>query len=230
MEFVLKTTSERSMRMIFVAGIGASLLLSVVLSAQETGSKSEASTAVSDLSNRAVGEKKNAKAEVTQADRDASLEFASEHHPELARLLEQLEKSRPQEFARAVRELSQQIQVLERSREKNPARYQAQLQVWKQDSQIRVLMARWSYNHDPKLEKQIRDLLKQRQEVRSSQLKAEKVRLAEQQRRIDEQLATMMQPVEERVDQEWELLSKKARSRKPVSRKNSELPSSAAKK
>lgn len=230
MAFVLKPTSKRSQRMIFVAGIGASLLLNVALSAQETVSKSQTSTAVSDSSNHAAGEKKIAKAERTQDDRNAALEFATEHHPELARLLEQLEKSRPQEFARAVRELSQQIQVLERSREKNPARYEAQLQVWKQDSQIRVLMARWSYNHDPKLEKQIRDLLKQRQEVRSQQLKAEKVRLAEQQRRIDEQLAAMMQSVEERVDQEWEQLSKKARSRKPASKKNSELPAAAADK
>ena len=71
--------------------------------------------------------KKTARPEVSAEDRSRAISFASEHHPELARLLEQLEKPRPGEFARAIRELNGQIQRLEKLREKTPAKYEEQL-------------------------------------------------------------------------------------------------------
>ena len=154
------------------------------------------------------------KSDLTEEGRKAAMAFVSENHAELARLLEQLEKSRPNEFARATKELSQQIQQLERIREKSPVRYEAQLESWKQDSQIRVLMARWSRSNDPELEKQIRGLLRKRQQVRVTQLQADKERLLEQQRKIDLQLEILGRPVDAQVDKEWDQLAKKTGSRK----------------
>ena len=86
---------------------------------------------------------KKLRTELSESDLAATIAFASEHHPELARLLEHLRKSRSNEFQRAARELNQQIVVLEKIKEKNPARYAHQLQLWKEDSQIRVLVAKW---------------------------------------------------------------------------------------
>ncbi len=153
---------------------------------------------------------KKSRNENAEVDRKAAMAFATQHHPELARLLEQLEKSRPHEFARAVKDLNQQLQQLERTREKNPVRYETQLESWKVESQIRVLIARWSLNRDAELETQIRDLLKQRREAKMAQLKADKERLLEQQRKIDEQLAELSDPMDSQVDKEWEQLAKKA--------------------
>lgn len=153
---------------------------------------------------------KKSRNENSEVDRKAAMAFATQHHPELARLLEQLEKSRPHEFARAVKDLNQQLQQLERTREKNPVRYETQLESWKVESQIRVLIARWSLNRDAELEIQIRDLLKQRREAKMAQLKADKERLLEQQRKIDEQLAELSDPMDSQVDKEWEQLAKKA--------------------
>jgi hypothetical protein len=173
-------------------------------------------------------EKKSSKTEVSDKDRAAAMRFASENHPELARLLEQLEKSRSGEFSRAVRELTQQIQALERFRERSPARYETQLEAWKRGSQIRVLMARWSRSQDPELEKQVRELLTARREARVVQLRSEQVRIAEQLRKIEEQLAAVSQPVEPAIEKEWEQLSKKSSTRKSGNRKLADPSGSAA--
>lgn len=168
---------------------------------------------------------KKVRPHVSEDDQTSAMKFAGEHHPELARLLEQLKKSRPSEFARAVKELTQQIQQLERLREKNPSRYAAQLESWKQESQIRILMARWSRSKDMELEKQVRELLKKRREARLEQLQAERERLAEQQRRVDEQLMEAGDSLDAQVNREWEQLSRKAGAGKENGRKNAESPS-----
>jgi len=173
---------------------------------------------------------KKSRSEKSEADRKAAMEFATQHHPELARLLEQLEKSRPNEFARAIRDLNQQLQQLERTREKNPTRYDAQLESWKIESQIRVLTARWSLSRDAELETQIRGLLKQRRETKMAQLKADKERLLEQQRKIDEQLTALSDPMDAQVDKEWEQLAKKAGLPKNSGKKASEPAAAADKK
>jgi DNA repair exonuclease SbcCD ATPase subunit len=170
-------------------------------------------------------EKKSAKAEVSADERAAAMKFAADNHPELARLLEQLDKSRPGEFARAVKEIHQQFQRLERIREKSPGRYSEQLEAWKQNSQIRVLVARWSRSRDSELEKQIRQLLLQRRETRLAQLKAEQQRLQEQLTRVDEQLKSMSTPMSVQVDLEWDQLSgKSAAGKKNNAAKPSEPP------
>ena len=173
---------------------------------------------------------KKSRTEKSAADRKAAMEFATQHHPELARLLEQLEKSRPHEFARATKDLNQQLQQLERTREKNPGRYDAQLESWKVESQIRVLTARWSLSRDAELETQIRGLLTQRREAKIAQLKADKERLLEQQRKIEEQLTSLSDPMDSQVDKEWEQLAKKSGSPKNGGKKASGTPAAADEK
>ena len=153
-----------------------------------------------------------ARAELSAEDRAAALRFVAEHHPELARLLMQLKKSRSVEFERAVRELVQQTQAIQRLQEKNPARYETQLKAWKLDSQIRVLMARWARTADAGLEQEIRGLIAERQRMKSSQLSADRQKLEEQLKRLDEQLATFSEAEDVRVAAEWEQLSRRAQA------------------
>jgi len=147
---------------------------------------------------------------VTEQDRTEAQKFVAEHHPELASLLSQLQKSRPAEFERALRELVPQTQAIQRSKERSPARYESQLAAWKVDSQIRVLMARWSRKQDPETETKVRELIAHRQQLRREQTQAEKQRLTEQLQKLDEQLQSFRQPETERVQAEWEQLSRRA--------------------
>ncbi|MEJ7591099.1 MAG: hypothetical protein WKF77_06085 [Planctomycetaceae bacterium] len=162
---------------------------------------------------------KKPRADVSESDLTLTMAFASEHHPELARLLEKLRKSRPNEFQRAVRELNQQIQQLEKLREKNPTRYSHQLALWKNDSQIRVMVAKWSRTQDDALEQEIRALMQQRRDMKLAQLKADQQRLSEQMQKLEKQMATLS---DSQLEREWEQLAKKTNaSRKAGSKNNS---------
>ena len=165
---------------------------------------------------------KKLRTELSESDLAVTMAFASEHHPELARLLEHLRKSRPHEFQRAARELNQQIEVLEKLKEKNPTRYEHQLQLWKNDSQIRVLVAKWSLSKDEAIEQQIRQLLRQRRDTKVAQLKAEQKRLSEQLQKVEKQLTTISDMPDSQIDREWEQLAKKTNAnRNDIKAKNS---------
>ena len=159
-------------------------------------------------------------AELPESDLNGTMACASEHHPELARLLEHLKKSRPNEFQRAMRELHQQVQGLEKLRERNPARHAQQLELWKTDSQIRVLVAKWSKSGDKKLEQEIRELLKQRRDAKLAQLKAERLRLSEQLQKVDSQITSLSEAHDQQLDREWEQLAKKTNANRKVGTKN----------
>ncbi len=165
---------------------------------------------------------KKLRTELSESDLTATMAFASENHPELARLLQHLRKSRSLEFQRAARELNQQIEVLEKLKEKNPARYEHQLQLWKDDSQIRVLVAKWSLSKDEAIEKQIRQLLMQRRDTKVAQLKAEQKRLSDQLEKVEKQLTTISDMPEAQIDREWEQLEKKTNAnRNDIKARNS---------
>jgi septal ring factor EnvC (AmiA/AmiB activator) len=161
---------------------------------------------------------KKLRPELSESELTLTMGFAAEHHPELARLLDHLKKSRPSEFQRAVRELNQQIQTLEKLREKNPARYAHQLELWKNDSQIRVLVAKWSRTQDDELEQEIRGLLQQRRDLKLAQLKAEQQRLTEQMQKLEKQIATLS---DSQLEREWEQLAKKTNASRKAGSKDS---------
>lgn len=197
----------------FIAAAGA-LAVCLMASASNAQDDPGAAQKTEDTAGqKVVPEKKTRKNLVSDEEAVTAMKFAADNHPELAGLLEQLRKSRPAEFQRAAKELTLQIQVLERIRQKNSARYESQLELWKQNSQIRVLMARWSRTKDPELEKQVRGLLRERHEAKVLQLQAEKERLSQQLAKNNEQLAALTESADSQLDREWEQLSKKAGSK-----------------
>ncbi|MEZ6033300.1 MAG: hypothetical protein R3C17_09420 [Planctomycetaceae bacterium] len=162
--------------------------------------------------------------DLSESELKLTLDFAAEHHPELARLLKHLRQSRPQEFQRAVRELHQQVLLLQRLRERNPVRYAHQLEVWKCDSQIRVLVAKWSRTRDESLELQIRGLLQQRRDAKLAQLQAEHARLTEQLQKIQDQIASHAEASDAAIDREWEQLTKKTNARRKTQQQTTSEP------
>ena len=125
--------------------------------------------------------------EARQAER--ALEFAREHHPELARLVGQLRKSKPAQFKSAVRHLIQSQERLERLQTRSPERYETALEAWKLDSRIRLLAARMTMSEDPELEAELRTVLRQRTDLRLRQLSEERDRLSTRLKRIEETIS-----------------------------------------
>ena len=97
-------------------------------------------------------------------------------------------------------------------------RYAHQLELWKNDSQIRVLVAKWSRTRDDALEQEIRGLLQQRRDIQLVQLKADQQRLTEQMQRVEKQISTLS---DSQLEREWEQLAKKTNASRNADNKNS---------
>lgn len=114
---------------------------------------------------------------VPQASEQAALAFAEKHHAELAGLLRQLKRTEPGEFAAAVAEISRTSDRLEKLREKQPEKYDAALREWQLTSRIRLIVARMAMTKDPTLEQELRDVVRERLELRLLPLRAEAERI-----------------------------------------------------
>lgn len=147
---------------------------------------------------------------LTPAEEAAALAFAKQHHPELAKLLEQLRSKSTSGFSRGTREIHQAAQRLERLRDKQPARFEAELKNWQLDSEIRLLTAKWTVSQDEKLVAKIQALLRSRQVAKIDRQKAERSRLAERLQQLDAQIGMGTEELEADLAAEWQQLAKRS--------------------
>ena len=188
----------------------------MMLSVSELSIRSLAMAAVSGQPQAPVVE--SVKLESTGAgtgsrDPEVVIEFARQHHPELATLLEQLRTAKSPEFGRAIRELSGQMNRLERIQERTPQRVEFELAAWKLESQTRLLLARWAMSQDPVLEQQIRDLLRQRSLNRTKQLQQERQKLVERLAAVEAQLSERAGTSDQEIEEEWQKMSRRTGTR-----------------
>lgn len=161
---------------------------------------------------------------LTTDQEDVALKFAGEHHPDLAQLLEQLRKNSKNGFTRGIREVYGVSQRLERLRDKQPARFETELQNWKTYSNIRLLTAKWIMSQDPALQQQILDLLRQRQEAKLQAMRADRDKLAEKLRQLDEEIDRGTVGLDQDIQDEWDRLTKQAVNSAKSHRRNSGRP------
>ena len=158
---------------------------------------------------------------------DGALKFARKHHPELANLLERLRGTSPSGFSRGIREVHSASQRLERYREKQPTRFNVELQNWKTDSEIRLLTAKWAMSQDASLEKRIRALLRARQQSRLDRLSDDRARLAARLKQLDDQIGMGTEELEVDLASEWDRLAKQASATAKAQRRNAKKKSTA---
>jgi len=161
---------------------------------------------------------------------DRALKFAGKHHPELAKLLERLRGTSPSGFARGIREVHLAVQRLERFREKQPARFEAELENWKTASEIRLLTAKWAMSQNAGLEKQIRALLRVRQQSRLDRLREDRTKLAARLQQLDDQIGMGTEELEVDLVKEWDRLAKQATASAKAQRRSRKKKSTAKEK
>lgn len=138
----------------------------------------------------------------------AARKFAEEHHPELAKLLKQLKENAPKEYVEAVAELDRTRDRLEKIRERQAERYEAELSEWKLTSRIRLTLARMAMNEEPQLEAELRTMVRERQELRLQLLRAERDRIEKRLEKVRSLLADSEKNPDEAVDRELASLKK----------------------
>lgn len=158
----------------------------------------------------------------------AAINFAQQHHPTMASLVKKLRNRDSNAYGKAIRELSVDSLRLTRLKERQPQRFQSELNLWKLDSEIRMQLARWSVASSERLESNIRRLLTRRQELRQQRLVTEKERLQSRIEQIDQQLNLRGPALKEDIEREWAKLTRRLRpaTDKSTARKKSSNDSS----
>lgn len=160
--------------------------------------------------NKDATNKSNPKAGEINAEREkTALDFAAQHHPELAALITPLKTSNPKEYQRAVRELFRTTERLTAIRVKEPVRYDLELEAWKLQSQVRLLTARLTMEADPTLEAQLKDTLKKKADNRLNLLQNERETLQSRMEQVQKEIDQAGTKQEQLVQQEYDRLLKK---------------------
>jgi len=138
----------------------------------------------------------------------AARQFATDHHPELAALLDQLEKTAPAEFAAAVKDLDGARQHVDRLKTLQPIDYELGLKEWKLMSRIRLKLAQMAVADDPKLDEECQGMVKQLVEVRQQALRAEREFVMRRFDRITAALVEYERDPDAAVERELQSLAK----------------------
>jgi len=132
----------------------------------------------------------------------AAITFVKMHHGELADLLARLKQHSRPEYEQAIRELFRTSERLAQWQEKNPHKYETELKTWQLGSRIQVLTAKLAMNADPVLKQELRDALQEQQQLRRSQLQAEREKAAARLADLDRELQKDMNvSIDQRLDQ-----------------------------
>lgn len=199
MSVLLLTTRSFSCRRAIVALTLATGLVASGIANRATAATSETAA---DAERRTIDEEVAARAR----------SFAEQHHPELARLLDQLRDNSPEQHAKAIQEISRAQEQLERTKARNPERYEAALEQWKLSSRIRLTVARMSLTKDPALEAELRELVKARRAQQMLPLRAERERLEKRLEKVRTELAAYDTDPVQAVEREMVELQKNVRA------------------
>ena len=121
----------------------------------------------------------------------AAMTFVRTHHPELADLLTRLKDRRPGEYQKAIRDLFRASEKLAQSQEMQPLRYELELEVWKLNSRVQLLVARLTMDRSPAMEQELRDLIARQLEVHEKVIKLDRDRAAERMKSLDAELSRL---------------------------------------
>jgi flagellar biosynthesis GTPase FlhF len=157
------------------------------------------------------------------AEREAqALAFAREHHPELAALIEKLRKDNRRQFDQALRQLSQDRDRLVRLKKQSPPQYELALALWKLDSRAHLLAARMTVSQDPALEAELKQILRDRVELRLKKLRSERDRLQGRLTTVNKSIQKIESDKAAVADADLQRIKRSiARSRRPTPKKHS---------
>jgi hypothetical protein len=151
-------------------------------------------------------------AALTADQEQEALTFARSQHPELADLLVKLQEKNPKEFEKAMQELHRAQQRLLRLAEQSPQRYPLELNLWKVDSRIRLMMGQMILEQEGQ-EAELKALITDRRNLKIELLKFDRSQAAEKVANLDRQLEQLQRDAES--DTEKELAKVRQMAKKP---------------
>lgn len=149
-----------------------------------------------------------------------ALKFVEVHDPALAGLLQVLKAMKPKEYDTAINEITKVRKRLEQLQSRDKPLYEVDLEGWKLQSKIDMMMARAVAKEQTLDEKALRELVKKRHENQVNRLRIEQDNLKTREKQIQESLERLQNNESERLDQQVSALIKKVDAKKPKNKRN----------
>lgn len=148
------------------------------------------------------------------------LPFVEEHHSQLLSVLTALKQSNPKEYEAAIADINKTLRRLSQLEKRNKALYEVDLEAWKTQSRIDLMMARAIAKEHSLDEAALRSLVAQRRAIQVKRLKIELEQLEDRKKQLQESLVRLEDSEKERVDQQVSGMLKRIDSKKTKKKNN----------
>jgi hypothetical protein len=150
----------------------------------------------------------------------AALAFAKEHYPELADLLGALKPHSKEDYQRGIGELYRTSERLAPLKQRDKERYELELEAWKVDSRIRMIVARISMQSDATQYKQeLRGELLKKHDIELKKLVLERERAERRVKNLDTEIARRQAQRDQLADKDVDLLVNTVKNDKRAKRR-----------
>ena len=148
------------------------------------------------------------------------LPFVEEHHSQLVSVLTALKQSNPKEYEAAIADIHKTLRRLSQLEKRNKALYEVDLDAWKTQSRIDLMMARAIAKEHSLDEAALRSLVAQRRAIQVKRLKIELDQLEDRKKQLQDSLVRLEDNEKERMDQQVSGMLKRIDSKKPKKKNN----------
>jgi hypothetical protein len=201
------------------AGLGLIFVVAVVLTVargQDSATNAKAKNAKTPNNARS---KNDANSVVKSRPQESLvLEFVAKNHGELSPLLQSLKKRQPQQYARAVRELSRVEQRLSSIRDRDEDRYALELKIWQVKSRAEVVAAKLAVSASDELRSQLEKLVAQNLRLRVQLLRRDRRKQQDRLKKLNEQIENFSSP--EAIDRQVKILTRSGRTTESPGKRN----------
>jgi hypothetical protein len=166
---------------------------------------------------------------VTPEREAAALTFVQRNHAELAELLAYLKANQPEEYQRAIRDLSRVVERLGGIQERDPLQYELEVALWTAQSRVQLLTARVKMGASDEVLRQLREALGAQMDARLALLHHERSKVAERLSRLDSEIAMRENHREAMIQRQMETLLASSEAQPPAVAKNPSAKNNPAK-
>lgn len=162
---------------------------------------------------------------ITKQQEAAAKSLVQQHHNDLFELLIHLKEGSPNEYSRAIRDLSRASERLASIEKRDSERYKLELELWKAQSRRQLITAKLQMGADDSLLKELRNTLRQEQKLSLAILQHERQKLSSRLDKLDLQLKTQQDGMDSTVEKRFAALTRNAKnSQRNVSTKGRKAP------
>jgi hypothetical protein len=207
-------------------------LLAGEVLAQETAAKTgnDATSTSAATVGKALPPKNKAELPITAEREAAVMSFVQQNHAELKELLMHLRENRRKDYERAIRELSRDAERIGQLKSRDSKQYDLELKAWTVKSRIQLLTAQLVMGDKEEIRSQLKTLLNEQLDVRTSLAKRERERAQERLVRLDQEINRLENERQKIVDNQLQILTKSAADSKSKVKVAKNGPKPGAKK